>query len=83
MNLNNRWFKNFLPKRSHSLGKQQNWIILLYESGRTSKHIENIGDRGSNLVAVNQILILFLLAPHVLTLFSVNIHYFISILYLI
>ena len=34
--------QEFLPKRSHSLGKRQNWILLFYQSGRTSTHIENI-----------------------------------------
>ena len=40
--LNNRLYKNFLPKRSHSPGKRQNWILLFYQSGRTSTHIETI-----------------------------------------
>ena len=32
----------FLPKRSPSPGKRQNWILVFYQSGRTSTHIENI-----------------------------------------
>ena len=34
--------QEFLPERSHSPGKRQNWILLFYQSGRTSTHIENI-----------------------------------------
>ena len=34
--------QDFLPKRSHSPGKRQNWILLFYQSGKTSTHIENI-----------------------------------------
>ena len=91
--------QEFSPKGSHSPGKRKNWILLFYQSGRTSTHIENIlpawsrgsvahcfnllhnlwyrkpkeqpqiGDRGSNPVAVNQFLIFFsLLGPHVLIL---------------
>ena len=29
-------------ERSHSPGKQQNWILLFYQTGRTSRHIRNI-----------------------------------------
>ena len=32
----------FARKMSHSPGKRQNWILLFYQSGRTSTHIENI-----------------------------------------
>ena len=38
--LSNRFYKNFLPKRSHSPGKRQNWILLFYqqcENQHTSK----------------------------------------------
>ena len=34
--------QEFLPKRSQSPGKRQNWILLFYQSGRNSTHIENI-----------------------------------------
>ena len=40
--LSDRFYKNFLPKRSYSPGKRQNWILLFYPSGRTSTHIENV-----------------------------------------
>ena len=40
--LSNGFYKNFLPITSPSPGKRQNWILLFYQSGRTSKHIENI-----------------------------------------
>ena len=40
--LSNGFYKNFLPIRSPSLRKRQNWILLFYPSGRTSTHIENI-----------------------------------------
>ena len=30
------------PKTSHSPGKRQKWILLFYQYGRTSTHIENI-----------------------------------------
>ena len=40
--LSNRFYKNFLPKRSYSPGKRQNWILLFYQSGRTSTHVENV-----------------------------------------
>ena len=40
--ISNRFYKNFLPKRSHSPGKRLNWILLFYPSGRTSTHIENV-----------------------------------------
>ena len=40
--LSNKFYKNFFPERSHSPGKRQNWILLFYQSGRTSTHIENI-----------------------------------------
>ena len=75
--------QEFLPERSHSPGKRQNCILLFYQSGRISTHIENIlpiwirgsvahcfnllhnvwyrttekpqiGDIGSNPVAINQ-----------------------------
>ena len=32
----------FLPIRCPSTGKRQNWILLFYQSGRTSTHVENI-----------------------------------------
>ena len=93
-----RVYKNFLPIRSPSPGKQQNWILLFYQSGRTSTHrnffclfaveaavhtvlicctmcgIEQpkeqpeIGDRGSNPVAINQFFF-SLLGSHVLVFF--------------
>ena len=34
--------KNFLPKRSRSPGKWQNWILLFYQTGRGSKHTKNM-----------------------------------------
>ena len=34
--------QEFLQKRFHSPEKQQNWILLFYQSGRNSKHIENM-----------------------------------------
>ena len=40
--LSNRWYKNFLPKRSHSPEKRQDWILLFYQSGRRSNYIENM-----------------------------------------
>ena len=42
MTLSNRFYKSFFPKRSLSPGKRQNWILLFYQSGRTSIHVENI-----------------------------------------
>ena len=42
--------QEFLPKRSRSPRKRQNWILLFYQNGRRSKHIENIShiqSRGS------------------------------------
>ena len=87
--LSNGFYKNVLPIRSPSPGKLQNWILLFYQSGRTSTHTEifylfaveaawhtvliccticgteqskeqpQIGDRGSNPVAINQFLIFF------------------------
>ena len=41
-NIKQRVLQEFLPIRSPSLGKRQNWILLFYQSGRTSTHIENI-----------------------------------------
>ena len=32
--------QEFLAKRSHSPGKLHNWILLFYQSGRSSKNIE-------------------------------------------
>ena len=32
--------QEFFSKRSHSPRKRQNWILLFYQSGRSSKHIE-------------------------------------------
>ena len=40
--LSYRFYMILLPKRSHSPGKRQNWILLFYLCGRTSTHIENI-----------------------------------------
>ena len=34
--------QEFFAKRSHSPGKWENWILLFYQSERTSTHIENI-----------------------------------------
>ena len=36
--LSNRWYKNFLPKGSHSPGKRKKLGFLSY--GKSSKHIE-------------------------------------------
>ena len=36
-----RVLQQFLPIRSPSPGKWQNWILLFYKSGNTSTHIEN------------------------------------------
>ena len=33
--------QEFLPERSRSPGKRQNWILLFYQSGRGSKHIKD------------------------------------------
>ena len=38
--LSNGFYKNLLPIRSPFPGKRQNWILLFYQSGRTSTHIE-------------------------------------------
>ena len=37
-----QFLQEFLTKRSHSPGKRKNWILLFYQNGRTSTHIENI-----------------------------------------
>ena len=34
--------REFFCQKSHSPGKRQNWILLFYQSGRTSTHIKNI-----------------------------------------
>ena len=34
--------QDFLPERSHFPGKRQSWILLFYNSGTSSKHIENM-----------------------------------------
>ena len=41
-NIKQRVLQEFLPIRSPPHGKRQNWILLFYQSGRTSTHIENI-----------------------------------------
>ena len=33
--------QEYLPERSRSPVKRQNWILLFCQSGRSSKHIEN------------------------------------------
>ena len=40
--INQQVVQEFFAKMSHSLGKRQNWILLFYQSGRTSTHIEII-----------------------------------------
>ena len=34
--------QEFSAKRSHSLEKRQNWVLLLYQSRRTSPYTENL-----------------------------------------
>ena len=42
MSMSDHIKQQILPKKSPSPGKRQNWILLFYQSGRTSTHIGNI-----------------------------------------